>query len=57
VSIDDARAMVSIENGVVVLIKQIAPKVVSIHCAIHREVLVAKKLGNEDENCPRANVI
>jgi len=38
-----------IRNDVVALIKQIAPEVVSIHCVIHREALVAKKLGNEED--------
>jgi len=39
----------SIRNDVVALIKQVAPEVVSIHCVIHREALVAKKLGNEEK--------
>ena len=37
-----------IRNDGVALIKQVAPEVVSIHCVIHREALVAKKLGNEE---------
>jgi len=50
VSTDGARAIVYIRNDVVALIKQVAPEVVSIHCVINREALVAKKLGNEEEN-------
>jgi len=38
-----------IRNDVVALMKQVAPEVVSIHSDIHREALVAKKLGNEEE--------
>jgi len=49
VPMDGARAMVGIRNDVVALIKQVAPEVVSIHSDIHREALVAKKLGNEEE--------
>jgi len=41
--------MVGIRNDVVALIKQVAPELVSIHCVIHREALVVKKLGNEEE--------
>jgi len=50
VSIDGARAMVGIRNGVVTLIKQIAPEVVSIQCVTNREALEDKKPGNEEEN-------
>ena len=57
VSTDDARAMVGVRNGVVTLIKQVAPEVVSIHCILHREALVAKKLANEEKNCQLADVI
>jgi len=39
----------SIRNDVVALLKQVAPEIVSIHCVIHREALVAKKLGNEEK--------
>jgi len=38
-----------IRNDVVAPIKQVASEVVSIPCVIHCEVLVAKKLGNEEE--------
>jgi len=38
-----------IRNDVVALIKQVAPEIVSIHCVIHREASVAKKLGNEEK--------
>ena len=42
VSIDGAQAMVGVRNGIVALIKQVAPEVVSIYCILHREALVAK---------------
>ena len=54
---DGARAMVRVRSGVVALIKQVAPEVVSIHCILHREALVAKKLANEEKNCQLADVI
>ena len=57
VSTDGARAMVGVRNGVVALIKQVAPEVVSIHCILHREALVAKKIANEEKNCQLADVI
>ena len=56
-STDGARAMVGVRSGVVALIKQVAPEVVSIHCILHREALVAKKLANEEKNCQLADVI
>ena len=56
-STDGARAMVGVCSGVVALIKQVAPEVVSIRCILHREALVAKKLVNEEENCQLADVI
>ena len=56
VSTDCSRAMVGIRSGVVALIKQVAPEVVSIHCILHREALVAKKLVNE-KNCQLADMI
>ena len=57
VSTDGARAMVGVRSGVVALIKQVAPEVVSIHCILHREALVAKKLANEEKNCQLDYVI
>ena len=57
VSTDRARAMVGVRSGVVAFIKQVAPEVVSIHCILHREALVAKKLTNEEKNCQLADVI
>ena len=48
VSTDGPRAMVGVRSRVVALIKQVAPEVVSIHCILHREALVAKKLANEE---------
>ena len=56
-STDGARAMVRVRRGVVAFIKQITPEVVSIHCILHRETLVAKKLANEEKNCQLADVI
>ena len=41
----------------VALIKQVAPKVVSVPSIIHREALVAKKLFNQENNCQLADVI
>ena len=43
VSIDGARVIVGVCSCVVALIKQVAPEVVSVHCILHREALVAKK--------------
>ena len=57
VSTDGVRAMVGVRSGIVVLIKQVAPEVVSIHCILHRKALVAKKLANEEKNCQLADVI
>ena len=57
VSTDGARAMVGVRNGVVALIRQVAQEVVSIHCILHREALVAKKLPSEEKNCQLADVI
>ena len=57
VSTDGARAMIGVHNGVVALIKQVAPEVVNIHCIIHREALIAKKLVNQERNCQLAHVI
>ena len=57
VSTDGARAMIGVRNGVVALIKQVAPEVVNIHCIIRREALVAKKLVNQERNCQLADVI
>ena len=49
--------MIGVRSGVVALIKQVAPEVVNIHCILHREALVAKKLANEEKNCQLADVI
>ena len=57
VSTDGARAMVGVRSGVVALIKQVAPEVVSIHCILYHEALVVKKLANEEKNCQLADVI
>jgi len=46
-SIDGARAMVGIRNGVAALIKQVTPDIASIQCVINREALEDKKVGNE----------
>ena len=57
VSTDSARTVVGVRSGVIALIKQVAPEVVSIHCILHREALVAKKLANEENNCQLVDVI
>ena len=57
VSTNGARAMVGVRSGVVALIKQVTPKVVSTHSILHLEALVAKKLANEEKNCQLADVI
>ena len=49
-SIDGAMAMVSIRNGVVAFIKQVAPDIASTQCVTNREALKDKKPGNEKEN-------
>ena len=49
VSTDGARAMVRVRSEVVVLTKQVTPEVVIIHCILHCEALVAKKLVNEEK--------
>ena len=54
---DGARAMVGVRSVAVALIKQVASEVVSIHCILNREALVAKKLANEEKNCQLAAVI
>ena len=56
-STDGARDMVRVRSGVVALIKRVTPEIVSIHCILHREALVAKKLANEEKNCHLADVI
>ena len=56
VSTDGARALVRVCSGVVALIKQITPEVVSIHCILHREALVAKKLANEELSSHRCDL-
>ena len=47
-STDGAWAMVGVRSGVVALIKQVTSEVVNIHCILHHEALVAKKLANEE---------
>ena len=49
VSTDGTRIGVRILYKVVTFIKQVAPEVVSIHCMIHCEALVAKKFVNEEK--------
>ena len=56
-STDGAQDMVGVRSGVVALTKQVTSEVVSIYCILHHEALVAKKLANEEKNCPFANVI
>ena len=56
-STDGARDMVGVPSEVVAFIKQVTPEVMSIHCILHREALIAKKLANEEKNCQLADVI
>ena len=46
VTTDEAAAMTESINGVVKKIKEVSPECVSIHCILHREALVVKKLNN-----------
>ena len=48
VTTDGAAAMTGSINGVVKKIKERSPKCVSIHCILHREALVAKKMKRGD---------
>ena len=50
VTTDGAAAMQGKINGVVSKIKDVSPDCISIHCVIHREVLVAKKLKGASSN-------
>ena len=52
VTTDGAAAMTGSINGVVKKFKEVSPECVSIHCILHREALVAKKLknGGSEEN-------
>ena len=54
VSTDSAR-VVGVCNRFGGLIKQVIPEVVSIHCIIHCEALLTKKLVNQEKNCQLAN--
>ncbi|KAL2083740.1 hypothetical protein ACEWY4_021513 [Coilia grayii] len=44
---DGARAMVGLKSGLHVLIKDVAPNVMWMHCMLHRENLVAKDMNAE----------
>ena len=50
VTTDGAAAMVGRVNGVVKKIQTVSPEGCSIHCIIHREMLAAKKLGDEGKS-------
>jgi len=45
VTTDGAAAMQGSRKGVIKRIQQLLPKCVGIHCIIHREALVKKKLN------------
>lgn len=47
---DGAAAMTGRHNGVVQLIKRVAPEAAATHCFLHRENLAAKDLSNELAN-------
>jgi len=47
VTTDGAPAMVGRYRGFATLLKQKAPHVVAVHCVLHRNHLVAKKLRGE----------
>lgn len=44
---DGAAAMTGKRSGVIAFIKEKAPNVVSTHCMLHREALVAKRIDDE----------
>ncbi|XP_076047489.1 zinc finger BED domain-containing protein 5-like [Oratosquilla oratoria] len=44
---DGAAAMTGKRSGVIAFIKERAPNVVSTHCMLHREALVAKRIDDE----------
>ena len=47
---DDAPAMIGHRSGFVALMKQVAPRIVSNHCAIHKYALACKTLPLELKN-------
>ena len=52
VTTDGAAAMTGSINGVVSKIKELSPECVGVHCILHREALVAKKMkrGGKEKN-------
>ncbi|KAK4328433.1 hypothetical protein Pmani_001181 [Petrolisthes manimaculis] len=54
VTTDGAKAMIGAINGVVKKIQAVSSNCVAIHCVIHREALVAKRL-NETRNAKEKN--
>ena len=51
VAIGGASAMMGRHNGVLKLLKNDDPSIMTMHCIIHRENLAAATLSNELTNC------
>ena len=49
IATDGASAMTGKRNGFVAKLKEVAPKILAIHCIIHREHLAAKSLNGDME--------
>ena len=58
-STDDSRGMLvpGFCIGVVVLIKQVSPEAMSIHCIIHSEALVVQNACQRRKKCQLADVM
>lgn len=47
ISTDGAKAMTGRISGLISRIKNLAPEVKSVHCALHREALASKKIPDD----------
>ncbi|KAL0829195.1 hypothetical protein ABMA28_004032 [Loxostege sticticalis] len=47
ISTDGAKAMTGRISGLISMIKNLAPEVKSVHCALHREALASKKIPDD----------